>query len=77
VGRERHAPFCFLSREQQRAIQMFNEIISVVEYNEGFALIEDNQGKYLVTKESPEITELEFPRCWLTDANRDRLSMLT
>lgn len=56
---------------------MFNEIISVVEYEEGFALIADANGKYVVTKDSPEITALEFPRCWLTDTNRDRLSMLT
>jgi hypothetical protein len=56
---------------------MFNEIISVVEYEEGFALIEDTQGKYLATKDNPEITSLEFPRCWLTDNTRDRLSMLT
>ena len=56
---------------------MFNEVISVTEYEEGFALIQDTQGKYLITKDSPEITEIDFPRCWLTDNNRDRLSMLT
>jgi hypothetical protein len=56
---------------------MNNEVINVTEYKEGFAIIEDSQGKYLATKESPEITELEFPRCWLTDSDRDRIAMFT
>ena len=53
-----------------------NEVISVTEYEEGVAIIEDGQGKFLFTKESPEITEIEFPRCYLTDSNRDRMNML-
>jgi hypothetical protein len=56
---------------------MFNEVISVKEYEEGIAIIEDGEGKYLATKDSSEITDLEFPRCWLTDMSRDRISMLT
>lgn len=52
-----------------------NEVISVTEYEEGFALIEDTQGKYLATKDSSEIKELEFPRCWLTDINRERMNI--
>jgi hypothetical protein len=54
-----------------------NEVISVTEYEEGFALIEDTQGKYLATKDSSEILTLDSQRCWLTDGSRDRISMLT
>ena len=56
---------------------MMNEVISVAEYEEGFALIEDAQGKYMVTKESPEITDIDFPRCYLTGLYQDRTAMLT
>lgn len=56
---------------------MFNEIISITEYDEGFAIIEDTHGKFIAMKDTPEITELEFPRCWLTDTNRDRMALLT
>jgi hypothetical protein len=56
---------------------MFSEITKVTEYEEGFALIEDTEGKYLTTKESPDIIEIEFPRCWLTDIHRDRMNMLS
>lgn len=54
-----------------------NEVISVTEYEEGFALIEDEQGKYLATKDSPDIKEIEFPRCYLTGLYQDRTAMLT
>lgn len=54
-----------------------NEIIGVVEYEEGFALIEDTQGKFLVNKDSPDITDIEFPRCYLTGLYQDRSAMLT
>lgn len=57
---------------------MINEVISVAEYKEeGFVLIEDTKGKYMVTKDSPEITEISFPRCYLTGMYRDRQALLT
>lgn len=59
---------------------MNTEIINVVEYPEdNFAIIEDGEGKFVMTKESPELIPIVFPKCYITDINahRDRIAMLT
>lgn len=59
---------------------MSTEILNVIEYNEeNFAIIEDTEGKFIMTKESPELIPLGFPKCYLTDidAHRKRQLMLT
>jgi hypothetical protein len=58
---------------------MSNEIKTVAEYEEGVAIFEDSKGKFLMTKDNPDLTDIEFPRCWLTTPveHRDRLAMLT
>ena len=60
---------------------MSSEIIDVTEYNEeGFAIIEDVKGKFVMTRSSPELVSIErFPTCYLTRSptQRERDSMLT
>lgn len=57
---------------------MTTEILDVIEYNEdNFAIIEDSKGKYLVTGNSPDMIPLGFPKCYLTDPDRQRQAMLT